>query len=285
LLVSQTGVINVHAVSRRKEITYMKTFTIDADNNITVHASRKAARETGLGAFATEEQFADLIGPDNKRLVEIWNGITGVKPVTKFANRKSATERIWKAIQSLGETSEAAAPESNDAAVIDAIPAEFTVIEPEVAETEVAHDEPLVERPTEDAALQAEIEPVALTASGADEATEPAASAGAPDPQGSPEESPATEKATPTKKAPKAKKAPKPAKLEAAAGPREGSKTARVVAMLKREGGATLEEIMQQMSWQKHTVRGFMAGAMKKAGFTVESFKSEKGERSYRINQ
>ena len=69
------------------------------------------------------------------------------------------------------------------------------------------------------------------------------------------------------------------------AGPREGSKTARVVAMLKREGGATLEEIMQQMGWQKHTVRGFMAGAMKKAGYTVESFKPEGGERSYRIGK
>ena len=48
--------------------------------------------------------------------------------------------------------------------------------------------------------------------------------------------------------------------------------------------GATLEEIMTTMSWQKHTVRGFMAGAMKKAGYAVESFKSEKGERTYRIN-
>ena len=90
-------------VSRGKESTYMKTFTIDTDNNITVHTSRKAARETGAGVFATEEQFADLIGPDNKRLVEIWNGLAGVKPVTKFANRKAATERIWKALQSLGE--------------------------------------------------------------------------------------------------------------------------------------------------------------------------------------
>ena len=43
----------------------MKHFTIDAENNITVHATRKAARETDAGVFATEEQFSDLIGPDN----------------------------------------------------------------------------------------------------------------------------------------------------------------------------------------------------------------------------
>jgi hypothetical protein len=65
--------------------------TIDTDNNITVHASRKAARETAAGVFASEEQFADLIGPDNKRLVEIWNSLAGVKPVTKFADRKAAS--------------------------------------------------------------------------------------------------------------------------------------------------------------------------------------------------
>ena len=57
-----------------------------------------------------------------------------------------------------------------------------------------------------------------------------------------------------------------------------------MVELLERPTGATLEEIMEKMGWQKHTVRGFMAGAMKKAGFTVESFKSEAGARSYRIN-
>ena len=36
------------------------------------------------------------------RMVEIWNSLAGVKPVTKFANRKVATERIWKALQGLG---------------------------------------------------------------------------------------------------------------------------------------------------------------------------------------
>ena len=33
----------------------MKHFTIDTENNITVHVSKKAARETGAGVFSTEE--------------------------------------------------------------------------------------------------------------------------------------------------------------------------------------------------------------------------------------
>jgi hypothetical protein len=90
-----------------------------------------------------------------------------------------------------------------------------------------------------------------------------------------------TKKAAPAKPAPKAKKA---AQKEESAGPREGSKTAQVVALLQRKNGATLVEIMDKMGWQRHTVRGFMAGAMKKAGYAVESFKPEGGERTYRIH-
>src|SRR5260370_1662783 len=37
----------------------------------------------------------------------------------------------------------------------------------------------------------------------------------------------------------------------------------------------TLAKIMEQMRWQKHTVPGFMAGAMQKPRYTVESFKSD----------
>ena len=108
------------------------------------------------------------------------------------------------------------------------------------------------------------------------------AKGGAQAAKGAPAKAKATKKTTPAKKAPTAKDA---AKTQDAAGPREGSKTAQVVAMLQRKNGATLAEIMDKMGWQKHTVRGFMAGAMKKAGYAVESFKSDKGERTYRINQ
>jgi hypothetical protein len=99
--------------------------------------------------------------------------------------------------------------------------------------------------------------------------------------KGAPAKAKVSKKATATEKTPKAKTA---AKTEEPAGPREGSKTAQVVAMLQRKNGATLAEIMDKMGWQRHTVRGFMAGSMKKAGYNVESFKSDKGERTYRIN-
>jgi len=53
--------------------------------------------------------------------------------------------------------------------------------------------------------------------------------------------------------------------------------------MLRHKNGATLAEIVEKMGWQKHTVRGFMAGTMKKAGYTVESFRPEGGARTYRL--
>jgi hypothetical protein len=123
-------------------------------------------------------------------------------------------------------------------------------------------------------------------ATSAPEATTPKATkkakAGARAAKGAPAKAKTTKKTTPAKNAPKTQKT---AKAKETAGPREGSKTAQVVAMLQRKNGATQAEIMDQMGWQKHTVRGFMAGAMKKAGYTVESFKSDKGARTYRINQ
>jgi Protein of unknown function (DUF3489) len=104
---------------------------------------------------------------------------------------------------------------------------------------------------------------------------------GAPSAKAAPAKGKASKKATPAKNAAKGKKT---AKARESAGPREGSKTAQVVVMLQRKDGATITEIMRKMNWQKHTVRGFMAGAMKKGGYTVESFKPAGGERTYRIN-
>jgi hypothetical protein len=65
---------------------------------------------------------------------------------------------------------------------------------------------------------------------------------------------------------------------------REGTKQAAMIAMLRQPEGATVEEIAAATGWQKHTVRGAMAGALKKKmGLTIESSKLEDRGRVYRI--
>jgi hypothetical protein len=88
------------------------------------------------------------------------------------------------------------------------------------------------------------------------------------------------------KKASQAKKAPKSAKKAKGAKPvaRDGSKTAKVLDLLKRSGGVTGKELTRATGWQPHSVRGFVSGTVgKKMGLTVVSTKGEDGERSYSI--
>ncbi len=66
--------------------------------------------------------------------------------------------------------------------------------------------------------------------------------------------------------------------------PREGSKESQVIAMLRRPEGATLAQIGESTGWQRHTIRGFFAAALKKRhGLAVTSEKPQGGERTYRI--
>lgn len=61
------------------------------------------------------------------------------------------------------------------------------------------------------------------------------------------------------------------------------TKSEAVIALLSRPRGATLEEMMKATGWQSHSVRGFLAGTVKKKlGRTVTSEAGEKG-RVYRI--
>ena len=90
-----------------------------------------------------------------------------------------------------------------------------------------------------------------------------------------PKKGKSAKKASPAKKAPKGKKA---------SSARDGSKTAKVLDLLKRPDGATLKELMKAPGWQPHSVRGFLSGTVgKKMGLTVTSTKGEDGERTYSV--
>src|SRR6266403_47825 len=66
-----------------------------------------------------------------------------------------------------------------------------------------------------------------------------------------------------------------------AAGP--DTKHARIIAMLRMPTGATIAAIMTVTDWQQHSVRGFLAGVVrKKLGLNLVSEQTEKG-RVYRI--
>ena len=76
----------------------------------------------------------------------------------------------------------------------------------------------------------------------------------------------------------------KPTRKQPAHTGRKNTKQAQVVALLKRSGGATLQHLMRATGWQAHSVRGFISGAMgKRLKLKVESFKTARGERAYRI--
>ncbi len=65
---------------------------------------------------------------------------------------------------------------------------------------------------------------------------------------------------------------------------RPGTKQALLIDLLKRKKGATMEEIVEAIGWQAHSVRGAISGALKKRlGLAVTSEKVQARGRVYRI--
>jgi hypothetical protein len=61
------------------------------------------------------------------------------------------------------------------------------------------------------------------------------------------------------------------------------SKQSRILALLQRPSGATVDEMAKATDWQRHSVQGMMSGVLKKRlGMTITSAKEEHG-RVYRI--
>ncbi len=65
---------------------------------------------------------------------------------------------------------------------------------------------------------------------------------------------------------------------------RPGTRQALLVNLLRRDGGASLEELVQATGWQQHSVRGAISSTVrKKLGLTVMSETTEGRGRVYRI--
>ena len=222
----------------------MKHFTIENEtNDITVYGSAKEADAVpNTQRFSNEAALAKLAAEwPAARLVDIWNSLPGEAPVKKFKDRTTAASRIWKAIQNLSESTSAA---EETAPTVQAS-----------ASDAIAEQSPESAGHTE-GALHASAEP---------DAAAPVAPQGA---DVAPAEAPLQKKATRKTKAPKTPTEP--------GAPRDGSKTAQVIAMLKREGGTTLEEIMTGMGWLKHTTRAMLSAGgslTKKHGLIITSEK------------
>jgi Protein of unknown function (DUF3489) len=62
-----------------------------------------------------------------------------------------------------------------------------------------------------------------------------------------------------------------------------GSKQSRVIEMLRSPGGATIAAMMEATGWQQHSVRGFLAGVVRKRLKLKLGSKKVDDERVYQI--
>ena len=74
-----------------------------------------------------------------------------------------------------------------------------------------------------------------------------------------------------------------PSQLTAGEPKRAISKQSRLIAMLQSPEGATIAAMMQTTSWQQHSVRGFLAGIVRKRLKLKLGSKKVDGTRVYRI--
>jgi Protein of unknown function (DUF3489) len=65
--------------------------------------------------------------------------------------------------------------------------------------------------------------------------------------------------------------------------PKAPSKLDQIAELLGRSGGASIPELVAATGWQQHSVRGAMAGTLKKRGLVISSDKID-GERRYRAS-
>jgi hypothetical protein len=86
-----------------------------------------------------------------------------------------------------------------------------------------------------------------------------------------------------TVQARKATNARRRTKASTQANIRAGTKQSAAIAMLRSSGGATIDGLMKVTGWQQHSVRGFLAGVVRKRlGLNLDS-SLVAGQRIYRV--
>lgn len=68
--------------------------------------------------------------------------------------------------------------------------------------------------------------------------------------------------------------------------PRDGTKIALVLDLLRQPGGVTIADIGSATGWQPHTVRGALAGSIqRRMGLKITSHKEPGEARRYRLDE
>jgi predicted ArsR family transcriptional regulator len=89
------------------------------------------------------------------------------------------------------------------------------------------------------------------------------------------------ETANEPKTAPTPKKSKSTRKAKHTKARKAGGRRDQVLALLRRPNGVMLDDLAMKMSWQRHTVRAFISVLGK--DFKIQSFKTERRERGYRV--
>jgi Protein of unknown function (DUF3489) len=71
-------------------------------------------------------------------------------------------------------------------------------------------------------------------------------------------------------------------KTRMAPAPRDGSKISRVIGLLQRDSGATLDEVIAATGWLPHTSRAALTG-LRKRGYAIARRQNAEGRRGYII--
>ena len=79
-------------------------------------------------------------------------------------------------------------------------------------------------------------------------------------------------------------KPPQPATTDPGEKSGAGSKQARVIEMLQSPTGMTIAAMMKETGWQQHSVRGFLAGVVRKKLKLKLNSKKIDGSRVYRVD-